>query len=560
MEVEVVSLGERSTDEVLRWTIADRSRAITPHWRHLALDLVRRARSGQQRTGEVYLCYRGERVEEYFDYDLLQTLIALSREHAWGASIHIVLDSRDPIPETISDCRDSLEEWFRTALRMKVADFLQVRIDPSGLEPVDPLLLRAACDRARSIAESLGGAAPDSVWEVALAGEGKYQERCRDFLASFVRSGGPARPEAHLLILVHDHGGSNQRSFVEEALRLFQPGRATVATVAVRPETALWEYCQSRNLGLAWFRGLYELKYFLLRSSSGGRTTRGEPPKAPSARCREDEFTYYEHGLQEVFRRIERTHPSFQRALVYGDRLRGTFRKTSLREDTDTAILLAQRAEVVDRWNELALASLGVPFESLCEMGAIAASSGGRVMGRGICTLLVTTSLNPVTQEELCLLAARITARLLEKVPSSVVPLVHLAITRSALGDMIDGMPAIAGWIFLGLAAGERGLQEASSTEFVHAEEWSACFGGLRSGFPLALFLAGQSAEAARQFADSGVAACAVGFEGPVLAEDFAWPARSVLQAVLNGHRDRNLIESIMHQSPQGGAFFAEDQ
>ncbi len=119
-------------------------------------------------------------------------------------------------------------------------------------------------------------------------------------------------------------------------------------------------------------------------------------------------------------------------------------------------------------------------------------------------------------------------------------------------------MPALAGWVFIGMAAGERGLPEAFSGEFLSTEKWSACFGRLGSRIPLVLFVAGDSVEVARRFAGSGAAACAIGFGAPMLAHDLVSPARGVLQAVLKDPSDRNHIEAILRHGSQGGAFFAE--
>ncbi len=345
MEVEVVVLGERSSEEVLRWTVRDRSQVTSIHWKELALGMIRRARSGQRRIGEVFLCYRGERPEEYYDHDLLESLITLGREHAWGSSIHIVLDSRPSLLESVNDYQDSIEEWFRTALRAGVADFLQIKMDPSGQEPVDALLLRSACDRARSIGESLGSSKAATAWEVVLAGKGGQLDQHRDLFAPFVRARGLARPDSHLLIAVHGYSEVSQQASVSESLKLFKPERATVVTVGVRPETPLWEYCQSEGMGLVWFRGPFELKYFLLRYSAAGESPAAENPTKtlPVRDQAEDAFTYYDNGLREVFLRIEPAHPSFRRALVFEERLRANIRMARHHEDTET--LMAQSAD-----------------------------------------------------------------------------------------------------------------------------------------------------------------------------------------------------------------------
>jgi hypothetical protein len=548
MDVEVVVLGAGSTEAMLRWTVREPAEAGAGPWRQLALDLVRRARQGQS-GGEVFLCYRGERPEEYYDHALLERLVTLGRQHAWGAPVHLVLDRRDRIPTALDDYRDSLEEWLATALRLGVADVLQVLMDPSGREPVDPLLLRSACDRARAMGEVLAAAGQD-VWEVALTGKSRQREKLRRFLAPLVRANGRADPGSRLLVVLHDYSDASHWEAVATALELFEPTGAMVATVGVNPDKTLWESCRDRHLDLVRFRGVYELLYFLRRRLPGA--ARGPRQPRPAG----DELTYYEDGLTELVRRIPPGNPGHDRMLTLEGRLRENIRKA--RGGGDTAVQMHDRARILDPLNRLSVEALGTSFNSLCSEAAVAAVDGEEGRGpEGGGDLLLTTSLDPDSQAELCLLAAQIVHRLLWGLPPAVVPRVHLALTRAALGDMIDGMSAIAGWIFLGTAAGERGLPEAPAGEVRAAEEWSDCFGRLGPGLPLAMFVAADSGAVARRFAGSGTAGCAVYFSA--LAHDAVAPARRVLHALLAGG-DRAEIAAIVGNGARGGAFFAEDR
>jgi hypothetical protein len=83
-----------------------------------------------------------------------------------------------------------------------------------------------------------------------------------------------------------------------------------------------------------------------------------------------DPFDLYDLGLKIALRRLEmQKHLDYNDALVYEQRLRENLSDARLYGDTDTS--KADRARIIARLNELALAALGESFNDLCQ-GAIA--------------------------------------------------------------------------------------------------------------------------------------------------------------------------------------------
>jgi hypothetical protein len=81
-----------------------------------------------------------------------------------------------------------------------------------------------------------------------------------------------------------------------------------------------------------------------------------------------DAYTHYEMGLNALLARLDRDDPRYADALVYQHRLRENL--AAARRFGDTETRRAERAEVVDRLNALALAAVGTSFNDLCGEGA----------------------------------------------------------------------------------------------------------------------------------------------------------------------------------------------
>jgi len=79
----------------------------------------------------------------------------------------------------------------------------------------------------------------------------------------------------------------------------------------------------------------------------------------------------YEVGVRQLLNRMKTlNHPDYRDALVYQQRLTENIAKARLYGDTDTR--QAERSEVIDRLNGLALTALGVSFNDLCDQAMLA--------------------------------------------------------------------------------------------------------------------------------------------------------------------------------------------
>lgn len=88
-------------------------------------------------------------------------------------------------------------------------------------------------------------------------------------------------------------------------------------------------------------------------------------PPRPETKVRQgDLFTAYEKGLEHLLARLGAAHGRYSEALVYQQRLVENIGRA--RRFGDTPQRQADRAEIIDQLNELALASLSVSFNQLC--------------------------------------------------------------------------------------------------------------------------------------------------------------------------------------------------
>ncbi len=82
-----------------------------------------------------------------------------------------------------------------------------------------------------------------------------------------------------------------------------------------------------------------------------------------------DVYSPYEAGLRLMLHKLGRDHPSYSETLVYQQRLTENISQARRYGDTDTR--KSERAEVIDRLNELSLAVLGLSFNELCDQASL---------------------------------------------------------------------------------------------------------------------------------------------------------------------------------------------
>lgn len=86
--------------------------------------------------------------------------------------------------------------------------------------------------------------------------------------------------------------------------------------------------------------------------------------KTRVARPRTDSYSGYEAGLHTLLRQMGREHQRYNEALVYEQRLRENIEHA--RRYGDDSARQSERHQIIDRLNEVALATLDVPFTELC--------------------------------------------------------------------------------------------------------------------------------------------------------------------------------------------------
>jgi len=79
----------------------------------------------------------------------------------------------------------------------------------------------------------------------------------------------------------------------------------------------------------------------------------------------QDDFSIYETGLCQLTRRIQQSHSHYSDVLVYQQRLTENINRSRRYGDTDTN--RAERSEIIERLNGLALSILGITFNELCK-------------------------------------------------------------------------------------------------------------------------------------------------------------------------------------------------
>lgn len=161
-------------------------------------------------------------------------------------------------------------------------------------------------------------------------------------------------------------------------------------------------------------------------------------------------------------------------------------------------------------------------------------------------SLLLTSSFDPHTEPEQCILAARDAGSATHEMPLSTTRCVHQAVTCKVLPYVLTSLSEVTVWLHLGHGEGASGLQEASSGVFKTPEQWLSCFSSYGGSLALAFFSSCRSNIIARRFAEAG-AGVAIGFENEVPPEACRLLAAEVVRAALRSGGNRNEILSSYH-------------
>ena len=97
---------------------------------------------------------------------------------------------------------------------------------------------------------------------------------------------------------------------------------------------------------------------------------KAEPERVP------DDYSRYEIGLHKLLNRMGQDHPRYHETLVYQQRLLENISRSRLYGDTGTRH--SDRSEIIGRLNDIALATLGVSFNELCNPTLVEANEEHR--------------------------------------------------------------------------------------------------------------------------------------------------------------------------------------
>lgn len=79
----------------------------------------------------------------------------------------------------------------------------------------------------------------------------------------------------------------------------------------------------------------------------------------------DDIFTYYRRGLAEILKQLDNSHPRYLEALTLQARLWENENATRIFGDTETR--LAERVQIINSCNSLALEEFGISFNEMCQ-------------------------------------------------------------------------------------------------------------------------------------------------------------------------------------------------
>lgn len=162
-------------------------------------------------------------------------------------------------------------------------------------------------------------------------------------------------------------------------------------------------------------------------------------------------------------------------------------------------------------------------------------------------TLLLTSSFDPYSDEENCLIAAREAGQATRRKPAHTDCLVQPSVTCQNLPDLLDSLAApLTAWLHLGHGDKHDGLGEAVGGTFQSPQRWLECFSAYGSSLPLVVFSTCESTTIAQHFAQAG-AAVAIGFDKEVPSEACEYLTSEVIGAALNFNGDCEAILQAFH-------------
>ena len=271
MSVEVIVLLEGSDEVVLvngdRWHEFSLARIDHLRWANLATEIARRAAAREPFRVDLYLHFKGDHLAGRYDYDFVEKLLELAREHAWGGRVFVVLDQgilRHP-----DDVRDNLPliaHWLETVHRGSVADIVLTNFSRGNPAPPPPGDLKKAGLNCRKQFNNLPRLVAPGIWRCWPVPRSALERLSFD---DDLMPGGRGA-DRNFLIVVDRKGAitADEKNEIKKFIRKNGGGRFALAVVGIAASklpTDLLTLATELSLRVIEFRGWLDLRFFLAR-------------------------------------------------------------------------------------------------------------------------------------------------------------------------------------------------------------------------------------------------------------------------------------------------------
>lgn len=263
MLIEVLIAQTEGEGSVRKW-LESGSYPKRDEWERTALGLAYQARDQREFRADIFLCLKADSLIYEFEYDLCRALSDVARRYGWGAKLYIAVDETiDLKPEQLSVI-PHLIAWLSGVHdgRQRPTDILLANFDRMiPLQPYHLSDLRRARDESVRRYEIMPGLIIPDQWYCWAASE-EYQAWLEGVSADRARN---------LIIVIKDGGSAVKRAvrFAREKLEQCPGDRFVLGCLGSGSLSgSIVELSRKYKIPILRFRGLVELRYFLMRLNS----------------------------------------------------------------------------------------------------------------------------------------------------------------------------------------------------------------------------------------------------------------------------------------------------
>ena len=260
MSVEVVILQTEAENGVYKWIEAG-SAPQPREWERAALALARQALEQRDFRAEVFLCLKTYYLVDNFEYDFCRQLCAQAREYGWGAKLYIAADERVDLQPGHSEKKVHLDTFLRQLHdgEQRATDVVLANFDRwDRLNSYHFRDLRRARNESATRYDMLPGLIIPGRWH-CWAASTEYKDWLDDLSEDNA---------SNIIIVIKDNKSASKNKAIREAKEKItnHNGRFVLACLA-RDDLSpgLVKFGFDNRIPILRFRGLLELRYFLLR-------------------------------------------------------------------------------------------------------------------------------------------------------------------------------------------------------------------------------------------------------------------------------------------------------